>query len=105
MQNSLTPVSLITEALAAIDPGTQTLRNTQAIAGKWDTGSRRIFVRHQGATSVAFSDYGTVVATQTKDEKDKRDGMSFDRNRLSGITGIRACRSEYSIRITVDPNK
>ncbi|MCG6869941.1 MAG: hypothetical protein LJE91_14760, partial [Gammaproteobacteria bacterium] len=46
-------------------------------------GQRRAgIVRHQDATTGASSNYVTVVATQRTDDKDKQDGMSFDRNRL-----------------------
>jgi hypothetical protein len=58
---------------------------SKAIAGKWHSRLRRIFVRHQGATTGASSNYGTVVETQRTDDKDKQDGMPFDRNRLNAL--------------------
>jgi hypothetical protein len=54
----------------------------QAIAGKWCTGLRRIFVRHQGATSGASSNDVSVERNTENGRKDKQGGMSFDRNRL-----------------------
>ena len=84
-------------------------RLTKAIAGKMHTRSRRVnceavnglgrkpktgaqakqgqrragIVCHQGATTGASSNDGTVAAAQRTDDKDKQDGLSFDRNRLN----------------------
>jgi len=55
----------------------------KAIAGKWHTRSRRIFVRHPSATTGASSNDTTVVVTLKDGRKDKQDGLSFDRYRLS----------------------
>jgi hypothetical protein len=43
----------------------------EAIAGKWHTRLCRIFVRHQGATSGASSNYVTVERSTEDGRKDK----------------------------------